>query len=125
MARILVIDDNTPFRELLALVLLRAGYEVADAADGLEGVRMFRQKPADLVIMDIFMPEKEGMEAIQELRRDFPEVKIIAITGGGAGISGGQILQMAREFGAIDGMQKPFDIEKFLEAVEKALRQAG
>ena len=123
MARILVVDDNPPVRELLCLVLQRAGYEIAEAGDGIEGVRMFHQQPADLVIMDIFMPGKEGFEAIRELRHDFPGVKIIAITGGGAGMSPSHRLKMAQEFGVVDVMRKPLDIDKFLHAIEKALSE--
>ena len=83
MALILIIDDDDQIRRVLRKTLERDGYDVADAPNGKEGIRLYRENPADLVITDIIMPEKEGIETIRELRRDFPEVKIIAISGGG------------------------------------------
>ena len=85
MNRILVIDDDAPFRGMLRQVLGREGYEVMEASNGKEGMALFRAEPTDLVISDILMPEQEGLQTIKELRRDFPEVKIIAISGGGHG----------------------------------------
>lgn len=64
-------------------MLENVGYEIVVAADGKKGIKAFQEKPLDLVITDIFMPEKEGLETIRELKRDFPDVKIIAISGGG------------------------------------------
>jgi len=83
MARILVIDDDIQILEMLGQTLEREGYEVVDALDGKEGMRLYREAPTDLVITDIVMPEKEGVETIMELKRDFPDVKIIAMSGGG------------------------------------------
>ena len=83
MARILIIDDEEKFRKMLRQMLERAGHEVVEAPDGKEGVKLYREKLTDLIITDIFMPEKEGIQTIKELKRDFPEAKIIAISGGG------------------------------------------
>ena len=84
MAVVLVIEDDDHLRGLLRAVLERAGHTVEDAPNGAAGLKRFYSHPADVVVTDIIMPEKEGLETIIELKRDHPEVKIIAISGGGA-----------------------------------------
>ena len=120
MARILIIDDNTIVLETYCQMLERAGYEVVKATGGKEGTKLFRDNPTDLVITDILMPEKEGFETIIELRRDFPDVKIIAISGG-AFLSPKDYLEIAKQFGAMRTLTKPIDQEELLEAVRKCL----
>jgi DNA-binding response OmpR family regulator len=124
MKRILVIDDDEQLRKMLKRMLLQAGYEVIEAVDGLEGTHLFLQQPADLVITDIFMPGKEGLEIIRELRKKFHDVKIIAMSGGSARVGEYSALPLAREFGAIDTLTKPFMREELLEAVRQALGEA-
>ena len=121
MAHILVVDDDPSIRQIFRRVLESDGHEVTQAQDGLAGVRMFRQKPADLVITDIYMPEREGLETIRELKRDFPGVRIIAITGADVFMGSDHVLGMAKVFGAIYVMKKPVDIATLLEVVERAL----
>ena len=82
MPNILVIEDDVQVRTMLRIMLEEAGYEVQEASDGKEGLSLFRQKHFDLIITDIIMPEKDGMETIIEMRHDYPDVKIIAISGG-------------------------------------------
>ena len=84
MSRILIIEDDEHVRGMLRKMLERIGYDVFDAPDGKEGLDFYRNTPVDLVITDILMPEKEGIQTIMELRREFPDVKIIAISGGEA-----------------------------------------
>lgn len=121
MERILIIDDDDLLRSILRQMLEREGYEVVDAQDGKEGVRLYRMKPTDLVITDMLMPEKEGLETIMDLRRDFPKVKIIAMSGGG--ILGPEVyLQMAKGPGAIPTLTKPIKREELLEAVLELLK---
>ena len=117
---ILVIDDDDQFRGMLRETLEHAGYKVADAANGKEGIRLYREKPADLVITDPIMPEKEGIETIKELKRDFPEVKIIAISGGGRGAPE-DYLHMAKKLGAQYAFAKPVEREDLLEAVKEII----
>lgn len=124
MARILVIDDDTLMRSLLKTVLSGAGYEVLEAADGNEGLKSYRNSPTDLVITDLIMPEKEGIDTIMELRREFSTVKIIAISGG---YQYGQNnnLSMAGKLGAMRTLAKPFNIVDLLAVVREVLKSDG
>ena len=107
MARILIIDDEVQILNMLRQMLEGEGYEVIDAPNGKEGIRRYRENPADLIITDILMPEKEGIETIQELKRDFPDIKIIAMSGGGR-LDPKQYLSMAKSFGAQYTFTKDF-----------------
>lgn len=82
MARILIIDDNDDLRTVICGVLESAGHEVVQAADGVQGIELQRRSPVDLAITDILMPEKEGVETIRDLAREFPALRIIAMSGG-------------------------------------------
>lgn len=116
MTRILVIDDEAPVRDMVRQTLERAGYEVAEAGDGKRGMGQVRTQPIDLVITDILMPEQEGIETIRILRKEFPQIKILAISGGG---KRGKldILPVARTFGAHHTLVKPFERKDLLDAV--------
>lgn len=118
--RILVIDDDWQMREMMRQALERAGYSVADAQNGKVGMELQRKAPADLVITDLIMPEKEGIETIRELRRDFPDLKIIAISGGGRASADGY-LSVAKTIGANKTLSKPFDLKKILDTVKELL----
>ena len=120
MSKILVLEDDAKLRELLRETLENEGHVVADAADGDAGIRAFKRSPADLVISDIFMPEKDGLDVIRELKGDFPEVKIIAISGGGR-IEKGTYLMAASGMGADRIIEKPFEIQDLLDAVRELL----
>jgi DNA-binding response OmpR family regulator len=120
MARILVIDDEPEIRTILRQILEGAGYEVVDASNGWEGLRRYSEKPADLVITDLVMPEKEGIETIMELKRNFPGVKIIAISGGGH-VGPDKYLSLAGGLGALRTFAKPFNIKELLTAVQELL----
>jgi DNA-binding response OmpR family regulator len=120
MKRILVVDDDWQMREMMHQALARAGYDVVEAANGKIGMNIQRKNPADLVITDLIMPEKEGIETIRELRKDFPGLKIIAISGGGrAGADG--YLSVAKTIGADRTLSKPFDLKQILDTVEELL----
>ncbi len=116
MARILLFDDDHDLRDVVRTILEEAGHEVRDAANGDAGVQMYRNDPADIVITDIRMPEKTGNEAIIELRSEFPEVKIIAISGGGS-IGVETYMRVARKLGADAAIAKPFAPDELLSAV--------
>jgi DNA-binding response OmpR family regulator len=120
MGRIMVVEDDHSVRELLREILEREGYEVQDAENGKEAIAIFKAAPADLIITNILMPEKEGLETIQELCRYDPDVKIIAISGGGK-IGPADYLEVARRFGAMRTFCKPFDRKELLHAVGELL----
>lgn len=120
MARILIIDDEDQTRRMLRQVLERAGYEVIEARDGEEGVRYFHAFAIDLVITDVLMPGKRGLDAIIELRSKVPDVKIIAISGGGY-LGDLSFLEAAKQVGARSALQKPFELRELLEAVCEAI----
>ena len=119
-SRILVIDDDHAIRELLSDLLESEERHVTSAETGERGIDLFREQGADLVIVDIFMPDKEGFETITELRQASPEVKIIAISGGGQ-FNGLDVLDAAEKFGASATVSKPFHIVDMLDAVDRAL----
>ena len=120
MARILIIDDDDIIRRMLSLMLTKAGYDVLDAADGKEGLKQFRENEIDLVITDLIMPEKEGIEMIMELKNDFPDVKIIAMSGG-AQMGPEGYLQLADALGAQRTLKKPIARDDLLGAIEEIL----
>ncbi len=95
-----------------------------EASDGSEGLILNRSNPADLVITDILMPEKEGIETIREMRRDFPETKIIAISGGGR-LYTSDYLKIAQHIGADRVFAKPFEKNEILAAVQELIGFPG
>ena len=118
MTRVLVIDDNDDFRKLALLWFQIHGIEAEGAANGAQGLELQRARPATVIVTDIFMPEKEGIETIQDLRREFPETKIIAMTGAQGDRN---FLDVAKLFGARRVFEKPFDLNKMVEAVNEDL----
>ena len=121
MARILIIDDNAPTRDILRQALERAGYEVMEAPDGRIGLEHQRTMPAEVIITDILMPEQEGFETIRALRRDFPTTSIIAMSGGGQ-IGKVNCLTIAERLGAQRVLQKPFGLREMLDTVQALLQ---
>jgi CheY-like chemotaxis protein len=123
MARVLVIDDDSATRLVLGKLLQRAGYEVVAAPDGMAGLSMYRAEPADLVLTDILMPEKEGLELIRELKQDFPAAKIVAMSGGGR-TGNMDFLPLAERLGADRVLSKPIDRQELLQTVADLLGSA-
>jgi CheY-like chemotaxis protein len=122
MPRILVVDDEPAIRLLMRRTLTSAGYEVDEAPDGAAALEIYSREPSTLVVTDLVMPGKEGLETIIELRRRDPAVRIIAISGGGEGQRGlEQYLKTARLLGAIRVLQKPFSPQELLDAVAEVL----
>lgn len=121
MKSILVIDDDNDVRKCIRNILEQAGYSVLEAENGIVGMDIFRRDKADLVIVDLFMPEKEGIETIIELRKEFPDQKIIAISGGIPGYGPDNFLNIAQKLGADSSLDKPFNMAQLIDAVEKLL----
>jgi CheY-like chemotaxis protein len=118
MAKILIIDDEKPIRNLLRKILEGEGYEVLEAGNGRKGLDLYRQIGADLVLMDILMPVKDGMETTLQLVREFPGVKIIAMTGGRGDTN---FLDVTKVLGARRTINKPFEVGALLQAVQEEL----
>ena len=120
MGKILIIDDEPYILLMLKKMLERAGYEVDLASNGREGMELFSKASADLVITDIIMPDKEGLELILEMKKRRPGLKIIAMSGGGR-ISPESYLECAQHFGAEKVFQKPFRQKELVSAVQELM----
>lgn len=120
MAEILIIDDEPGILRILRRILEDAGHTVTEAPDGRVALRQFEGKPADLVITDIFMPAMDGIELLVNLRRSFPDARVLAMSGGGL-LSRDQALGDASLLGADEILQKPFSKEEVLAAVDRTL----
>ena len=120
MAKILIIDDEKPIREALSALAIAAGHEPLCAADGRQGMAKFASFQPDLVITDILMPEQEGVETINELRKLSPDLPIIAISGGGRAGSM-SFLKIAERFGANRTIAKPFAASVIMAAFNDLL----
>ena len=122
MALILVVDDDAAVRDSIATILALDGHEVIEAADGRAGEAEIRRRVPDLVILDIFMPERDGLETIRSIRRTHPGLKILAISG----TAGGQLeraLTFAHEFGADAELHKPFSPDVLRTMVRSLLSE--
>lgn len=123
MARILIIEDEEEVRKILTHMLRRAGHDVIDAPDGRVIDKLYNLAPVDLVITDIFMPEKEGIETIRVLRRDFPTTRIIVMSGGSTiesqGLSLNEYLAITKKLGVDRAFEKPFELPEMLKAVNE------
>ena len=120
MTRILLIDDEEQIRLTIGALLRIAGYEVITAADGQEGLDLFRLQPVDLVITDVLMPRMDGAETIAALRRLRPGLKVIATYGGGR-VSGTNPVATAQRLGADRLLAKPFTAEEINAAIVDVL----
>jgi len=129
MARILVVDDEEDVRHSIRFALESAGYDIFEAQNGIEADEQLAENVFDLVITDMIMPEKEGFELIRDINQNYPDVKIIAITGGGAKkdlkgeviMGKDDILGFVEKFGADATLQKPFKLAELLDRIENCL----
>jgi len=117
---ILVIDDDYTIRLALRKRLEMSGYTVSEAMDGNEGIAAYRKHPSDLVILDIMMPGKDGLEVIQELMLDYPDIKIITISGADS-IGMINLLSLTKTLGALRAIPKPIDQEQLLGVIHELL----
>jgi len=120
MLRILVIDDESLTRSTVVTMLNREGFSVEEASDGQAGIAMIHKTPPDIVITDLFMPNRDGIEIVMELKRSYPQTKIIAMTGGGQRRMM-EIASAATVLGADHILYKPFEMESLLAAVNAVL----
>ncbi len=119
MACILIADDDEDLREMLRLVLESAGHEVDAVADGERAIQAFERRPADLLITDLFMPVRDGLETVQFFRSRYPGIRIIAISGGGYSGQQTDHLAVARHAGADASFRKPFEVTALLAKVRE------
>ena len=119
-ATVLLIDDEMEVRATVSRLLQRAGYEVVTAANGAEALETARFVRVDLIITDILMPGKEGLETIIELRHEFPELPVIAVSGGGI-VDPASYLALAQKLGADRALAKPFGFDELLSTVRELL----
>jgi CheY-like chemotaxis protein len=120
MARILIADDNAEVREAIRVMLEEAGLEVVEAKDGKEALGELRSRRVDLVLCDVFMPDVDGLEVIRTLRKEFPQLKVVAMSGGGSkGLS--DVLPIAMRLGAAEVLYKPFDQSRLLKSILQLL----
>jgi DNA-binding NtrC family response regulator len=122
MAHILVIDDDDALREVVTMALEQKGHRVTAAENGKVGVARFQTDPADVVLTDILMPEQEGVETIMQLRKRYPELKIIAMSGGGP--RSAVYLQICARLGART-LAKPFSITDLDQAIAEVITPAS
>lgn len=120
MAKILVIEDDNSFRNVLVQMLSKAGFEVQQAGDGNQAVGVCASFDPDLVLTDIIMPDKEGLETIQELLAMHPGLKIVAMSGGGK-FGPDSYLPLAQKLGAKATLQKPFMREELINTIQSVL----
>jgi len=121
ITRILLIDDDPLARNILRQILELDGHMVVDAANGAVAMQRWSEQPADLIVTDILMPEKDGLEVIRELRRQCPQLKVIAVSGGNRKI-GFDALDVASRFGATATLEKPFQLDTFRSTIEHVLK---
>ncbi|MBV9528982.1 response regulator [Sphingomonas sp.] len=124
MAKILVIDDDPFVRTTIRRILVRAGYDLWVAENGDQGLECFKRDRPDLVITDIIMPEREGIEVIRAIRAIDPAARIIAISGGGR-IGAADVLAFAAKFGAREVIGKPFEPSELTDSVARCLGPAA
>lgn len=120
MSRILVVDDEDIIRKYLQLTLEQLGYVVMVACNGQEALAHLQRESVDLILTDLIMPEKEGMETIEEVRKLYPKIKIIAMSGGGR-IDAFDYLRVAKKMGADLVMEKPFSNRELTAALDQLL----
>ncbi|MBC8181460.1 response regulator [candidate division KSB1 bacterium] len=121
MKRILIIDDDDQLRDMLRTMIEKEGYKVKDAPDGEVGMKLQDENPFDLIITDIIMPNKEGIAVITDMKSAYPDIKIIAISGGGR-IVPNDYLGIAEKLGADRTLSKPFERIKLLQAIKELIR---
>lgn len=115
----MLVEDDADSRQVMAEILAMAGHEVFEAGDGVEALSIARTQRVEVAVTDIVMPRKDGLETIEELRRSFPNVRIIALSGSVEPVGGRNRLSAAGDFGAHVVLRKPIDLVDLLEAVTR------
>ena len=122
MPKVLIIEDRPDIRLVMRRQLEPEGYEVREAEDGVQGLKQYQEQPADVVVLDLFMPVKDGLETIRDLRRLDAHAKIVAMSGGGSHSNVG-MLQAAMHLGAAKALLKPIRREELLATLSEVLAE--
>lgn len=117
MARIIIVDDDEHFRKVYSQILNQNGHEIAEAFDGSDGVEVLIAKPVDIAVIDIMMPIRDGFDIISDIKKLFPNIKIIAVSGSATD----EELIRAKNMGADITLAKPFESRFLIEAINKVL----
>ncbi len=118
--KILIIDDEELMRLMLVELLKAHGYDATGASDGVKGLEILKNQYFDLVITDLVMPDKEGVETIKDIQSLYPKIKIIAMSGGGR-LNGVDYLELASALGADKTFHKPFDRKELIKEINNLL----
>lgn len=121
MARVLVIDDDPLFREIAREVLVQGGHDVSQAANGVEAAKVAAEAAPELAVVDMLMPERDGIETIRDLRSHWPGIKLVAVSGGSRGLEPTLLLRAAKAMGADAALEKPVDHGELLGLIAKLL----
>lgn len=124
MPNILIVDDEDDIREAFSSFLTKHGYTVKDASDGNQALKILADERFDLMVTDIIMPNKEGVETILSVREQFPDMKIIAMSGGGRNIAAEDALSFVENLGVSYTFQKPFNRNDMLNAINDLLKNS-
>lgn len=124
MARVLIVEDSADFRGLLKTKLEIEGFEVAAASSGADALRMMARRPADIIVTDVFMPDKDGLETILEMRARYPEARVVAMSGWQSA-RGVDYLRVACEIGAAHALRKPFELEELVQLLGQLAVRRG
>ena len=122
MAVVLIIDDDEMIVESLSVLLQNEGYDVLSSSNGKNGLKLLGKNRIDVVITDIIMPDKDGIETIREIKKTYRNTKIIAMSGGGK-IAAKEYLTFVKQLGVRHTLSKPFEKEQILSALEAVLRE--
>lgn len=121
---VLIVDDEPNIRQELADTLRWQGYDILEASDGNEALRTLNEQNVDLLVVDMFMPYRDGLDTIVEVRKTYPQMKAIAMSGGGR-TRHVDFLKYARELGAAAAIRKPFSLEIFRDLVARTLAEGA
>lgn len=125
MSRILLVDDHEPVIISLQTMIEGMGHETLTATTGRQALALHQRSPVDVLVTDIFMPDMDGYELIQKFRRDYPAVKVIAISGGIPRAPSGPYLEVASKMGARWVLRKPFSPAQFIDLIDEATAEPG
>lgn len=121
MKRVLVVDDDPSVQYALSFLLKVGGFEAVPAKSGMEALRIQRERKADVALIDMFMPEMDGIQLMRSFNREFPGTPLIAMSGGHP--TSNSLLSVAQKIGAVNALEKPFDTSLLLRALREAIPQ--